>query len=448
MSDLLDEIREIIRKGYSHSELIQLDDRFVADFYHSIPIAVNRAEGVFLWDLDGKKYLDFTANYSACNIGYGNSEMIKALAEQLNLPFVCPWYVNELRVKLAEILARITPGDLSKCWLGVSGSDAVEAALKFAKNYKRRYKIISLWNGYHGSTLGALSAHGLWSDRVDFEPLLPGFVHVPAPYCYRCDFNLEYPECGLTCLHFLEKTIRREGVKHVAAVILEPVLAGGGVIVPPDGYLKELREICDKFDVLLMLDEVVTGFGRTGKLFCCQHYDITPDVLILGKGFTSGYMPGSAVVLRSEMDPCETEREKPRHTHTHATNPLTCIAAIKNIEIIIRDNLPENAARVGEYFLKRLRELVDVYEICGDARGKGLLLGLEIVSDKNEKRPRHDIVELIVRRCADQGLLVEPSNGPENSTIVFHPPLIITKEHVDAALAILEDVVREVVKEI
>lgn len=448
MPNMLDEIREIIKKSYSHSELTQLDSKFISGAYQSIPIAISRAKDVFLWDVDGKQYLDFTANYSACNIGYGNDEMIKALAKQLDFSFICPWYINELRVKLAEILMKVTSNKFSKCWFGVSGSDAVEAAIKFAKIYKKRYKIISLWNGYHGSTLGALSAHGLWNDRVNLEPLLPGFIHVPAPYCYRCDFNLEYPACGLTCLDFLEKTIKREGENHVAAIILEPVLAGGGVIIPPNEYLKELRNVCDNFDTLLILDEVVTGFGRTGKLFCYQHHDIVPDLLILGKGFTSGYVPGSAVMLREELGNIEIEEKMVRHTHTHATNPLTCMAAIKNIEIIIRDNLPANALTVGEYFLQRLKGLVDLYEICGDARGKGLLLGLEIVSDKRRKKPRHDLVQLIVKKCADQGLLVEPSNGPENSVIVFHPPLIITRQHIDLAITILEDVIRKASKEV
>jgi 4-aminobutyrate aminotransferase-like enzyme len=444
---LLDDIYRILRKEYTYMELIQLDNRFIAGFYHSIPIIVKKAEDVFIWDINGKRYLDLTANYAACQIGYANSEMVEALANQLNFSFACPWYMHELRIKLAEILTRITTGGPYKSWFGVSGSDAVEAALKFAKYCKGRYKIISLWNGYHGATLGALSAHGLSNDRVYFEPLLPGFIHVPAPYCYRCDFNLEYPKCGLTCLHFLEKTIERESAKHVAGVILEPILAGGGVIVPPIDYLKELREICNKFDALLILDEVVTGFGRTGKLFGYQHYGITPDILILGKGFTSGYVPGSAVLLREEIIPYKDLENKevklPRHTHTHATNPLTCVAAIKNIEIILKNNLPENALKVGEYFLRRLEEFVEKYEICGDARGKGLLLGLEIVSDKHERRPRHDIVDFIVRKCAEHGLLIEPSNGPENSTIVIHPPLILTKEHVDNACTILEDVIRE-----
>ncbi|MEM3709075.1 MAG: aspartate aminotransferase family protein [Nitrososphaerales archaeon] len=445
---LLNEIYKIIEKRYSLTEIIQLDNTFIAGVYQSLPIVVSKAKGVFLWDVEGKKYLDFTANYSACNIGYGNDEMIEILREQLNFSFICPWYINEYRIKLAEILLKITSKEFSKCWFGVSGSDAVEAAIKFAKICKRRYKIISLWNGYHGSTLGALSAHGLWNDRIDLEPLLPGFIHTPSPYCYRCDFNLEYPTCGLTCLDFLKKTIKREGDSHIAAVILEPVLAGGGVIVPPDEYLKELRNLCDDFDILLILDEVVTGFGRTGKLFCYQHHDIVPDLLVLGKGFTSGYVPGSAVLLREEVGNIISEKRMIRHTHTHATNPLTCIAAMKNIEIIIRNDLPANALIVGEYFLRKLKELVNLYEICGDVRGKGLLLGLEIVSNKKEKKPRHDLVQFIIKKCVDRGLLIEPSNGPENSVIVFHPPLIITKEHVDLAIIILEDIIREVNKEL
>lgn len=434
-----------MKKRRNFQEILNLDNKFVVKSYHSLPVVFEKCEGTFLWDTAGKRYLDFTAGFSACQIGYGNEEMIEALTDQLKFSFLCPWYIHSLRVKLAELLAEITPGNLSKSYFGVSGSDAVEAALKFARKYTKKYKILSLWVGYHGATLGALSAHGLWNARVDFEPLLPGFVHASPPYCYRCDLDLEYPECGLTCLRVLEKTIIREGVDNMAAIIVEPILAGGGIIVPPDDYLPELRKICDRYGLPLILDEVVTGFGRTGKMFCCEHYDVVPDMLVLGKGFTSGYVPGSAVVVSGEMEIYDPSKPtEPFHLHTHSAIPLTCTAAMTNIRMIIRDRLYENAARVGDYLLRGLQDLVEENEVCGEARGKGLLCGLEIVKDKKSKQPELEKTDLIVRRCLKRGLLMEEGMGTENSLLVFHPPLIVNEEHVDTALAILGDVLRGV----
>jgi len=445
-----EKIRKIAEKKYDLGLIVDMEAKrniqaYRPDHFVEPPIVLERGEGVFVWDINGRRYLDFSAQFSACNIGHGNSEMIEAIVKQLkaNQTNISPAYITKSRVMLAEVMAELTEGKLSRSWFGATGSDAVEAALKFARKCTRRYKFVSLWRGYHGATLGALSAHGIWETRNDYGPLLTDFAHVSPPYCYRCDFNLEYPDCDLTCLRVLEKTVEREGPEHVAGVIMEPIPAGGGVIVPPDRYLPELRKVCDRQDVLLILDEVVTGFGRTGRIFCYQHYDIVPDLLVLGKGITSGYIPGSAVLASGKLDVYDPKNPRESlHWHTHCANPLACAAAIASANILLRENLPENAMKVGEFFLKGLLDLKEESKVLGDARGKGLLHGLEIVEDKGSKRPSFPKMEKIARECMKNGLIVETCGGTDIAVVVFHPPLTVTEEHAEKALEILRKAVQ------
>jgi len=442
---MAEKVRKIAEKKYDLDLIVDMEGRrniqaYRPDHFVEPPVVLERGEGVFVWDIRGRKYLDFSAQFSACNVGHGNSEMIEAIVKQLraNQTNISPAYITKSRVMLAEVMAELTGGKLSKSWFGATGSDAVEAALKFARKYKRRYKFVSLWRGYHGATLGALSAHGIWGTRNDYGPLLTGFVQVSPPFCYRCDFNLEYPECDLTCLKVLERTVEREGPEHVAGVIVEPVPAGGGVIVPPDRYLPELRKVCERQGVLLILDEVVTGFGRTGRMFCYQHYDIVPDLLVLGKGITSGYIPGSAVVASGKLDVYDPKNpEETLHWHTHCANPLMCAAAVASAKILLREKLPENAMKVGRFFLKGLLDLTEANKVLGDARGKGLLHGLEVVENKESKRPSFLKMEKIARACIRNGLIVETCGGTDIAVIVFHPPLNVTEEHAERALEIL-----------
>lgn len=433
---------------YSKKELLALERKYTVQSWDASrfkdPILVEKAKEVFFWDETGKRYLDFSAQYGSCNVGFQNEEMIEAIEKQLRFPSASAMFVHAPRIQLAELLAKITPGTLGRSHLECTGSDAVEAALKFARKYTKQYKIMSLWEGYSGEgTFGALSAHGLPDSRFDFEPLLPGFVHVSPPYCYRCDYGLTYPACGFACLQVLERTIAREG--HLAGIILEPIPAGGGVIVFPDEYLSKLREICDRYHLLLILDEVVTGFGRTGRMFCCEHYDVVPDMLVIGKGFTSGYVAGAAVVLPEHVslyDP--TDPHETRQVHSMSGSPLACTAAITNINIIVRDKLAENAAEMGRFLLEGLRDLQEHNPIIGDVRGKGLLAGIELVKDKKTKEPDKEKERRVIEACKARGLIVEGRCGGPQSVIVLHPPLIVNKEHIDTALQILSDAIEEV----
>jgi 4-aminobutyrate aminotransferase-like enzyme len=430
----------------SEKEILDLEKKYTVQSYDASrsesPVIIEKAKGVFLWDKSGRRFLDFSAQYGSCNVGFQNKEMIKAIEKQLDFTSASAMFIHTPRVQLAQLLAHITPGNLGKSHFECTGSDAVEAALKFARKYTKKYKIMSLWEGYSGEgTFGALSAHGLSDSRFDFEPLLPGFVHVSPPYCYRCDFGLEYPDCGLACLEVLEKTIVREG--HIAAIILEPIPAAGGVITFPDDYLPKLREICNRHNVLLILDEIVTGFGRTGKMFCCEHYNVVPDMLVIGKGFTSGYAAGAGVIVPENFkiyDP--TSPEETRQVHSLSGSPLACAAAITTINIIVRDKLADNARKMGEYLLEGLKDLQEKSKIIGDVRGKGLLIGIELVKNKNSKEPDRVKERMIIEECKSRGLIVEGRCGGPQSVIVLHPPLIVDKEHIDTALNILSEVIK------
>lgn len=434
-------------KKYSFDEVMELQKKFELNVYLSRPIVLEKAEGVYVSDINGKRYLDFTAQFTACHIGYRNREMIDALTKQLEFPYVCPNYINVVRLELAQLLAQLAPGKLSRSYFGNSGGEAIDAAIKFARKYTRKhtngYKTISIWNSFHGSTFGGISATGSAGYWRDFEPMLPGIIHLPGPNCYRCIYHLEYPMCNLACIRPIEETIMREE-GNVSNVLIEVMRSGQGVILPPETYLKELRRICDENEVLLIFDEVVTAAGRTGRMFACEHYDVAPDMLVTGKGLTSGYIPGAAVIVREDLEMFDVaDPNEFRHVHTHCGTPIMCKAAITNLNIILRDKLMENATTIGGYLLKELQDLVKEFEIMGDARGKGLLCGLEIVKNKEGKEPDFDKANLIVEKCEQKGLLIQLSPKWVNSVLVFIPPLIINKEHVDIALEILRDSIKE-----
>ena len=350
--------------------------------YRSEPRVMVRGEGVFLYDLDGKRYLDFSAQYSAAILGHGHPEMLDHLERQARrLVGVSSMFITQERVELAERLAQVAPPGLARSLFGCTGSDANELALKVAKIVRGGGKIIGLWRAYHGATAGSAAATGkaetIQTTPAIYELLPPGFIHTSPAYCYRCDFQAAYPGCGLLCLEYLKRTAGQIGYENVAAIILEPIIAGGGVIVPPPGYLQELRAFCDRTGILLILDEVVTGMGRTGALFACQHEGIRPDVLVLGKGLTAGYIPGSAVLVSEEIgkkvDPFHL------HGHTHSGYPLMAAAALKTLEILERDRLVEHAATMGKVLGAGLLELQKRHACVGDVRGRGLLWGIELV---------------------------------------------------------------------
>ena len=422
---------------------IEKDRNYLMQVYSPEALVLDRGEGMYLYDKEGKAYLDFSAQFSSCSLGHAHPELTEAIERQLHkVVSVTSMFVTEERADLAETLAKIAPKGLEKVLFGCTGSDANEFALKLAKYYKGGGKIISFRRGFHGSTAGSAAATGkseTIQENAGISELLPrGFLHSSPPYCYRCDFAKEPKSCGLQCLRYLEQTILHEGGDKVAAVITEPVFASGGVIVPPDGFLKGLRGICDKYNALLIFDEVVTGFGQTGSMFACEQWGVVPDILVSGKALTGGYIPGSVVIARRDIG--EAADELTLHGHTHSCYPLMCAAAQKNIEIILRDGLCENAASSGNYLLEGLRSLQDRFSAIGDVRGRGLLVGFELVKDRTSKEADFELGQRLFEAMLSKGLIteLESRKNLQNTVIVLHPPLITARQDVEEALDIIE----------
>jgi adenosylmethionine-8-amino-7-oxononanoate aminotransferase len=404
-----------------------------------VPVIV-RGEGNYIYDEEGKRYLDLMAGNTRPNaIGYGREEVARAMYDQVKkMHYYSPaFYITPPAVELAKKLAAIYPGELTTTCFVCDGSEAVEAAFKIAKQYhyftnkQRRFKIISRQNAYHGQTMGALSALGFLNPmRNVMAPLVPGHAFLIPPYCYRCPLNLTYPACNLACAAALDSLIQFEGPDLVAAFIAETLMQGVGALPPPEGYFDRIRQICDKYGVLLIIDEVIVGFGRTGKMFAAEHYHIKPDIMTMAKQLTSGYAPlGAAATTRKIADNIPTFL----HLHTYGNHPVCCAAALANIEIIEKENLVANAAAMGQVFLGGLKDLTK-HPIVGEARGLGLWCALEIVQDKKKRLPfpsNENIMSKLMLAGRAHGVIIR---GMGNNALEFAPPLTMTRSEVEEGL--------------
>jgi adenosylmethionine-8-amino-7-oxononanoate aminotransferase len=412
------------------------------------PWLLDHAEGAFLYDADGREYLDaLSGGVFAVLAGYGREEIARAMYEQAQrLAYTSPYgTASPVTVELARKLAELTPGDLGASFFCNSGSEAVEAAIKLARAYHdargegRRYKVVSLRRAYHGSTVGALSATG-WSPgfgvfRRSADPFVPaaGFANAMPPYCHRCELGLSYPACDLGCATTIEQTILGSDPELVSCVILEPVMATAGCIIPPPGYLAKVRGICDRYGVLLISDEVVCGFGRTGRWFGVDHFGVLPDIMVVAKGLTSGYAPMAAAIARREVaEPIPVFFD----VHTYGGHPVSAAAALANIEIIEREQLVENAAKVGAYLLELLGGLRS-HPIVGDVRGLGLFAALELMPERVRPRgpqPQLAVDSEVAAVAREMGLFVRPIGG----TVLVGPPLIYTRAQAERTVAVLD----------
>jgi putrescine---pyruvate transaminase len=411
---------------------------------------ITRGEGVSVFDQEGKRYLDLVAGVTRpVHVGYGRKEIAQAVYDQLcKLCYFTPMqFANEPALQLARVLARIAPGKISKFSFFCDGSESVEAAIKLAKHYhhfrgdKSRFKIVSRRGAYHGVTAGALRALGtVLPMRQIMEPLAPGAVFVDSPYCYRCPLHLTYPDCDLACARDMERIIEFENPEQISAFIGEPIQQGFGAYAPPKEYWKIIREICSKYGIVLIIDEVICGFGRTGKWFGIEHFDIEADIVTMAKGISSGYVPLGAVGCTDRIwEPIEIFQ----HLHTYGNHPVACAAALKNIEILNAENLVENSRQMGGYFLERLKTL-EHHSIVGEVRGTGLWTAMDLTSDKKTRalfpvRWMNDIIE----RAKTKGLIIKTMGH----ALEFAPPLVIRKEEIDEAIRILDECIREEEKE-
>ncbi|MGD6898477.1 aspartate aminotransferase family protein [Bacillus infantis] len=421
---------------------------------------IERGRGIYLYDKEGKKYLDACSGAVTANIGHGNEEVIQAMMEQAKkVSFVYrSQFTSDAAENLARKIAEILPGDLNWSFFVNSGSEATETAMKIAIQYwqekgiRTKTKILSRWVSYHGITLGALSMSGHPGRRARFVPLLEDFPSVHPPYCYRCPYGLEAPQCGHLCAAELETAIKRIGADRIAAFIAEPVIgAAGGAISPPDGYYKVIKEICEKHDVLFIADEVMTGFGRTGTMLACESWAIQPDIAAFGKGMGAGYAPIAAAVVSDKiMEPIMAGTKSIMSGHTLSANPQSCAVSLAVLEYLEKEQIIPEVVRKGKYLSDHLRRLEKKYSFIGDIRGKGLLLGVELVKDKVSKDPFSRSLmagQKLVSAAQEQGILLYPAgsgiDGIHGDAVIIAPPLNITMEELDELAALLDRALSE-----
>ncbi|MBT0159658.1 aspartate aminotransferase family protein [Candidatus Bathyarchaeota archaeon A05DMB-2] len=390
----------------NEKEIIDAENRLMANVFAKKPVVLTKGKGALVWDVNGKEYLDCTSSYGVALLGHAHPKIAEAVCRQAEKLISChAGFYNDVRVEFLQKLTSITPKGLDKAFLSNSGAESVECAIKLARKFMGKPEIIAVMGGFHGKTMGALSATWDKKYREPFLPLVPEFKHVPPD-------NLEKMREAIS-----EKT---------AAVLVEPVRGEGGVRVPPDGFHKGLRELCDEKGVLLIYDEVQTSFGRTGKLFCCEHWGVVPDVMCLAKPFAGGLPIGITVAKENIMSSLKVGE----HSTTFSGSPLVCAAGCAAIDVLVEEKLAERAAVLGKYFKDQLTQLQAKYRVVKEVRGLGLMLGMEL---------RYDVLNVILK-ALDNGVLVLDAG---RTVLRFLPPLVIEKVQIDRALSVLDKVLEE-----
>lgn len=422
-------------KGYLE-ESEKFEPRCMND---QVPIVWKRAERCYVEDVDGNIFLDFSSGVLVANVGHSHPKLVAEIRDQADKVINCYDFANEYRSLLAKKLVEITPQNLNKAFILTTGSEVTEAAIKLARKYTGNYEIIAFQGAFHGRTYGALSMEGKRSGAGTrgFGPFLPGIIHAPFAYCYRCVFDKRYPECKTYCIDYLDWLVEMETEKKVAAVITESYQGGAGSIVPPLEWMKRLEEWCQKNDIIFIVDEVQSSFGRTGKMFTLEYYGVKPNLLCLGKGISSS-VPLSALVGESRIMDVLTPGTM---SSTHGGNPFCSRIALKNIEIIQKENLVKNSRKVGKFMLERLKQMEEKYGVVGEVRGLGLAIGVEIVKDKKTKEPDAKLAKKIVKECYHKGLLMIAPIGLFGNVLRICPPLVITEREAREGLDILEEVI-------
>lgn len=425
---------------------------------------VTRAEGVWIETDDGRRILDGSSGALVASIGHGVRQVIeaqRAQAERVSYVHGTHFTV-EAQEELATRLAALAPGDLDRVYPVSGGSEANESAIKLARQYflergkPAKHQVIARWTSYHGNTLGALSVSGHVARRRPYAPMLLAAPHIPPCYCYRCPFGLTYPSCGVRCAHALEEEIKRQGPEHVAAFIAEPLVgAAGGALTPPPEYFPIIRAICDRYDVLLIADEVMTGIGRTGVNFAVNHWNVVPDIITTGKGVGGGYAPLGAMIVREPVYQAISQGSGAFvHGFTYGGHPPSVAAGAAVLKYVVEHDLVARAAARGQYLQQRL-DALHASRIVGDIRGKGLMWGIEFVRDRETKEPfarELRVAERVGEAAFARGLIIYPgfgnADGLRGDQILIGPPLVITEEEIDQLFAMLADAVAAVENEL
>jgi adenosylmethionine-8-amino-7-oxononanoate aminotransferase len=419
----------------------------------SYPV-IDYGKGIYLYDKTGKKYLDGSSGAVTANIGHGVPEIIKAMNHQAQkVSFVYrSQFTSDAAEALAKKIAEQAIGNLNWSFFVNSGSEATETAMKIAIQYwqekgiETKTKILSRWVSYHGITLGALSMSGHPNRRARFVPLLEECPAINPPYCYRCPYQMTAPECGYACAYELETVIKRMGADRIAAFIAEPVIgAAGGAITPPEDYFKVIKEICEKNQILFIADEVMTGFGRTGTILACEHWNVEPDIVALGKGMGAGYATIAATLVSDQvMEPILAGSKLVMSGHTLSANPQSCAVSLAVLQYLENRKILADVESKGILLKNKLEKLLDRFAFIGDVRGKGLLLGFEFVKDRKTKQPfprNLQVTKTLVDIAQANGLLVYPAasglDGINGDSIIISPPLTINEKEIEELIFLL-----------
>lgn len=410
------------------------------------PIAVQRGEGVYLYDYDGKRYLDFSSGLMNVNIGHGNQRVTEAVVKQMQeISYITPSCVTQARGELGKKLAEITPGNLTKTLFTVCGATAIENAIKLARLYTGRHKIIARYRAFHGASYGAMTAGGDPRKLASDAQQIPNIIHVEDPYCYRCPWGKEITSCSRECVSHIERVIEFEGPGNVAAILMEGESGSSGCIKYPPDYLQKVRAICDKYGILLIADEVMSGFGRTGKWFGVDVHGVVPDMIATAKGITAGYIPFGALIVSDTIASHFDERVLWLGL-TYSAHPVGCAAALEVLKIYEDDNMIANAAQMGRYIDAEVEKLKAKHPSIGDFRNTGLLGCIELVKNRMTKEPMAPfnakpdemaIMNKVAARLKELGMYT----FVRWNYIFIAPPLCITKEQVDEGLAMISDAI-------
>jgi 4-aminobutyrate aminotransferase len=432
--------------GPKAREIMERDDKVLShSFVRFYPLVIESGKGAVLRDVDGNEYIDFNSGLVCLNVGHCHPKVVDAVKKQAEhyLHYSITDFLYTGVVDLAEQLNEITPGKYrKKVFFGNSGAEAIEGAAKLARWHMRRPRFIAFISSFHGRTLGAVSFTASKPVQMRyFFPLVPGVTHVPYPYCYRCPFKMTYPDCEFWCVDFIDEYVLQKYAppEEVAAFVFEPIQGEGGYVVPPDGFFQRLKKLADKYGILLIDDEVQAGMARTGKWWAIEHWGVAPDIICSAKSIAAG-MPLSAIVANEKI----MDWEGGTHASTFGGNPVSCAAALAVVDVIKSERLLDNATQQGAHVMKRMKELMEGSEIVGDVRGKGLMIGVEIVEDKNSKKPAGEKANEIMMRSWKRGVAMITCG---KSTLRIVPPLVITRDLMDSALDIITSTIKEVEKE-
>jgi 4-aminobutyrate aminotransferase / (S)-3-amino-2-methylpropionate transaminase / 5-aminovalerate transaminase len=424
--------------GPRSREIFDAEQKYIAPGRQRISllagVAFDHGDGASLTDADGNTYVDFFAGVGVASLGHGHPALAQALSRQASRLMVGTFATAE-RAEAFRLLSEAAPANLKRAHLYSGGAEAVEAALRLARSATGKHETVGFWGGFHGKTGGVMGLIGDES-KQGYGPLMGGQYQVPYADCYRCPFKLEYPSCGMFCMEFARKQIKNASAGAIAAVLVEPMQGTAGNLIPPDDFLPAVKEIARENDALLIADEMITGFGRTGKMWGVDHTGVEPDVVTIGKGMGCGF-PVSGVLLSEELGKAEPFSKPSASSSSYGGNPLAAVAVAETLKAIKRENLVENSRRIGALLLARLKTLQEKYEFLGDVRGRGLMIGMDLVRDLKTREPMsRKVMELIFKESLKRGLLMM-GYFPR---VRINPPLVITAAQAEAGAAILDEV--------